>query len=314
MPPNTTESLSSLLPPEVVTAEYLRLRADRDVSVLAHPALHYAGDAVGRGSHTFRIPQLGLDGYRLLEQVAEGASVQRRELDDDEGRVTVAPWRKAYEFTDLAMAVQQGLITPTILARDALASTANTIVSMLAQLVGGFVATSGDSGGPLTGLHLLEAKGALSSRSVRGPYACVLSGQQVADFHAWLAATSGGGVQWMPATQQQLIAYGEGYQGNWGGIDIWLSNRVPTTNGGTDSAGGMFGFGAISWADSSFAPEPDPNIVDFGGATPGDRGRVRFERVRTGLAGNTAYVTHAQLGMAEQQDGAGQSVISRASA
>lgn len=311
MSTNTVATLSSLLPSEVISAEYLRMRADRDTSILAHPALHYAGDCAGRGSTTFKVPQVGLDGYKRLEQVAEAAAVQRSAVDDDEGSVTVAPWRKAYEFSDLAKAVDTGLLTPTMLARDAVMATANTLVHMLAQLVGSFSNTSGTPGQALTGLHLLTARAQLAARSVPGPYLAVLSGSQTEDFHGWLAATSGGGVQWMPATQEQLNAYGEGFQGIWGGIWIFHSNRVPTTNGGTDSAGGMFGYGAVSWAESSFAPEPDPNIVDFGGVI-GGRGAVRFERSREGIAGNTTYITHAQLGMSEQQDAAGESIITLA--
>lgn len=305
---NTVASLSALLPSEVVTAEYLRLLGDKDTSLLAHPSLTYVGDAVGKGSLTFQIPHLGLDGYRLLTQVAEGSAIAPIAIDDDESSLSVAPWRKAYEFSDLAMAVQMGLISPSILAEDAMKSTANTLMSLVAGLVGGGSHTSGTPGAALTGLHLLSAKAALSGRSVPGPYAFVGSASQIEDFHGWLAATSGGGIQWMPATQTQLNAYGEGYQGNWGGVDVWLSNRVPTANAGVDSAGGMFGRGGIVWGDSSFAPEPDPNIVDFGGAV-GGRAKVRFERSRTGLAGNTAYITHANLGVAEAQDDAIQSII-----
>jgi len=307
---NTIASLSSLLPSEVVTAEYLRMRADRETSILAHPALFYGGDAAGKGSVSFQIPQLGLDGFRILEQVSEVSGVQHRAVDDDESQLTIAPWRKAYEFSDLARAVDQGLLSPTILARDALMATANTVVYMLAQLVGSFSNTSGTPGAALTGLHLLTAKAQLASRSVAGPYACVLSGSQIEDFQGWLAATSGGGVQWMPATQTQINAMGEGYQGSWAGVDIWLSNRVPTV--GADSAGGMFGRGAIAFGDSSFAPEPDPNIVDFGSSVPGGRAPVRFERERSGTYGTTTYITHAQLGMAEAQDAAGESIITLA--
>ncbi len=309
MPLNTVATLSSLLPTEAVTAEFLRMRADRDTSILAHPALFYAGDCMGRGSTTFKVPQLGLDGFRRLEQVAEDGSVGTIALDDDESNVTIAPWRKAYEFSDLSMAVQLGHISPTVLARDALMSTANTLVYMLAQLVGSFSNTSGTPGAALTGTNILEAKSQLAARSVPGPYVAVLSGSQIEDFMTWLGATSGGGIQWMPATQVIINGYGEGYQGNWGGVDIFQSNRVPSV--GADSAGGMFGRGALAWGDSSFSPEPDPNILDFGGVV-GGRGKVRFERDRTARAGTTAYVTHAQLGIAEAQDAAGESILTLA--
>lgn len=309
---NTVASLSALFPAEVVSAEWLRMRADRNLSILAHPALHYAGDAMGRGALTFQIPHIGLDGYRILEQVADGAAVADRELDDDESSLTVAPWRKSYAFTDLVAAVQSGQITPTILARDAVMAAGNTLVHILAQLVGGGSNTSGTPGAALTGLHILSAKNALSARSVPGPYLTLLSGSQIEDFQGWLAVTSGGGIQWMPATQQQINAYGDGYQGNWGGVDIFLSNRVPTVNAGVDSAGGMFGFGGISWGDSSFAAELDPNIVDFGGVAPGGRAKVRFERSRTGHAGKTSWITHANVGAAESMDAAIQSIITLA--
>ncbi len=309
---NTVATLAALLPSEAVTAEYLRLLGDQDVSLLGHPAIFYAGDAMGRGSLTFQIPQLGLDGYRELEQVAEGAQVAPRELDDNESSLTIAPWRKAYEFSDLARAVQLGHISPSILAQDAVKATANTLMRMITGTFGGFSNAIDQAGNPLTGLHLLSAKAALSGRSVPGPYVFVGSNSQIEDFHAWLAATAGGGIQWMPATQAQLEAYGEGFQGIWGGMWIFLSNRCTTANAGVDSVGAMFGRGAIGWGDSSFAPEADPNILDFGGAVAGDRGRVRFERSRTGLAGNTAYITHANLGVAEVQDEAGERVISLA--
>ncbi len=310
----TVASLSALLPPQAVTAEYLRLLSDKDASLLTHPALHYAGDAMGNGSHTFKIPQIGLDGYRSLEQVAEGYSVQYRALDTDDGTVTVAPWRKGYQFSDLAQAVGDGKFGPAILARDGVMATANTLVDMLGGLVGSFSSSVADTGEALTGVHILTAVGKLGKRSVKGRLACVLSGQQYSDFQLWLATTANaGGIPWMAATQAQLVTYGEGYQGAWGPVDIFVSNRIPTTNGGADHAGGVFGYGAISWADCSFAQELDPNIVDFGGAV-GGRGRVRFERVRDGRTGATGYVTHAQLGMAEQQDAAGESLITRAAA
>lgn len=309
---NTVATLAALFPAEVVSAEWLRMRADRNITLLAHPALHYAGDAMGRGSLTFQIPRVGLDGYRILEQVADGALVADRELDDDESSLSVAPWRKSYAFTDLVMAVQSGQISSTILARDAVMAAGNTLVHMVAQLVGGGSNTSGTPGAALTGLHILQAKNRLSARSVPGPYICVLSGSQIEDFQGWLAATSGGGIQWLPATAQQIAAWGDGYQGNWGGVDIFLSNRVPTVNAGVDSAGGMFGLGGICWGDSSFAPEPDPNIVDMGGVAPGGRAKVRFERARTGHAGKTSYITHANIGAAEGDDGCIESIITLA--
>lgn len=314
MPQNTAASISSLLPSNVTSAEYLRLLADRDTSVLAHPALVYAGDAMGLGSLSIKLSQLGLDGYRLLEAVADGAMVGDSAIDDDDCTVTVAPYRKSYPITDLAAAVSQGKLGPQILARDAVMSAGNTLLSLVCAVFSGFSQQSGATGQSMTYTYMLQAKNALGARSVPGPYLAVISGIQFGHFLLSLAGAATG-LAFTPASQAQIDAYGEGYKGEWAGVSIFVSNRVNTANAGADHLGAMWGRGAIVWADSSFAPEPDPNIVDFGGSEMnGFRGKVRFERDREARAGETAYVTHANLGVNEGIDLAGQGLLSKATA
>lgn len=314
MPQNTAASISSLLPSNVCSAEYLRLLADRDTSILAHPAFVYAGDARGLGSLSIKISALGLDGYKLLEAVADGASVGDSAIDDDDITVTVAPYRKSYPITDLAAAVSGGKLSPQVLATDSIMSAGNTLISLVCALTSGFSQQSGATGQSMTYTYMLQAKNALGARSVPGPYVAVLSGIQYGHFLLSLAGASTG-LAFTEATQAQIDAYGEGFKGYWCGIAIFVSNRVNTANAGADHLGVMFGRGAIVWADSSFAPEPDPNIVDFGGnEANGFRGKVRFERDREARAGETAYVTHANLGVAEGIDLAGQGLLSKATA
>lgn len=312
MATDTLTTLSSLLPSKVVTAEYLRLLADRNGALIRHPAFVYGGDGRGLGHVQISMRALGLDGYRILQSRAPGSLIAPRALDFDDFTCPVGPYSKAYEFDDLSRAILEGLINPTILARDAMMATANTLVSLAAQLVGGFANTSGTPGSALTAAQLLEAKSQLGVRNVEGPYVAVLSGVQFLHFEQSLATGTAGAIQWLAATAAMIQQYGTGYKGNWGGIDIFVSNRVPTTNGGVDHAGGMFGRGSIIWCNSSFAPESDPNIVDFGASDESGRNPVRFERVRTGLAGKTAFVTHANLGIVEGIDEAGESIITKA--
>lgn len=290
---------------ETASAEILRLLGDQ-TALPKHPAMFYAGDAAGKGSLTFKIPQVGLGGYKLLTQVAEGAAVADSTLDDASTTLTVAPFRKQYNFSDLAMAVNPNVIDPIKLRDDSVKSAANTLVSLVAALVGGFSQTSGTPGAALTTTNILTAKAALGARSVPGPYLCILSGVQYGHFQSSLASATGS-IAWMEATAEQINQYGEGYKGNWGGVDIFLSNRVPTANAGVDHAGGIFGRGAIAWGDSSFIESGDPNLAVIAG-------KVLFERSRVAQSGETAFTTHANFGVAEAQDLAGQSLITKATA
>ena len=83
------------------------------------------------------------------------------------------------------------------------------------------------------------------------------------------------------------------------------TTRVPTANAGADRAGGMFGGGAIIWADGTIPGEADPNQLMIGD-------KILFERVREGRAGLTAYVTRKFLGFSEGIDAAGASLITDA--
>lgn len=309
---NTVATLSSLLPTNVCTAEYLRLLAARGAAVMTHPALVQGPDSRVLGHTTVKMSELGLDGYKRLTPRAPGAAGVPIAVDDGEITWSVGPYFKAYEFDDLSRAVLEGKISPAVLARDAVMATGNTIVELVAGQLGGFANTSGTPGSALTAAQFLSAKSKLSARDVEGPYLAVLSGIQMLHLEQSWATGTAGAIQWMPATQEQLSRYGNGYRGNWGGVDIFVSSLVPTANAGVDHAGGMFGRGAIVWSHSSFAPEGDPNIVDFGASDESGRAPLRFERVRTGLAGKTAYATHANLGITEGIDDCGESIITKA--
>jgi hypothetical protein len=314
VPANTVLTLALLLSSSVLSAEWLSKVGDKDTSLLASPALVYMGDLRGKGSATYDIAELGLDGYQILTPRSDGTAGTTQEIPTGKYSVAVAPYQKAYSITDFAKAIETGLITEEKLASDAVKAAANTLVDMIAQVVGDFTNVSGTTNTSLTGLVILAAKNALAARGVPGLYVLVVSGTGYGQFQAWLATQSGGSIQWMEASKAQIEAYGDGFKGSWGGVGIFVSNRIPTTSAGVDHASGMFGRGAILWADSSFAPENDPNIIDFGGTPENPRGKVRFERDRDGLAAETTYITNAHLGVAVGQNEAGQAVLHKAAA
>lgn len=289
---------------EVLSGEYLMLLAARE-SLPAHPALVYGGDAAGRGSVVVKVSHLGLNGYDLLSSVGDGAGVTNTALTDGSTTVTIQRYSKSYEQSDLVRLSDQGRLAPAAFAQDAVQSASATLVSLVANVTDNFTTTVGTSGSNLTVANFLAAIQGLEVANVQSPYMAILHPQQMGDLRADLAATAGGAVQWMAASQAQINLLGNGYRGQWAGVDLFVTSHVPTANAGADRAGAMFGRGAVVWADSSIPGENDASQLIIGG-------KVLFERDRTAKSGLTAYVTHAYMGVAKGIDAAGISIVTDA--
>jgi hypothetical protein len=297
--------IADLTTTEILSGIYLKLLADRN-ALPNHPAIMYVGDAAMKGSKTWKVSHLGLDGYDKLAQTADGATVANTALTDGSSQVSVARYSKAYEGSDMARFLSQGVLNPQAFALDAVVSSARTLVDICADVVDGFTATVGTSGSDFTFDQFLEAVTTLEVGNVQGPLMSMFHGQQVADLRQDLANTQGGAVQWNPATQEQLrVRPGDSYRGNFLGVDIFASNEVKIANAGADRAGAIWGRGALLWGDMSLPNDGDPNQIIIGG-------KVLLERDRTAKAGLTAFVTHRYIGASMGIDAAGVSVITDA--
>ena len=282
---------------EILSGEYLRLLAARE-SLPQHPALLYAGDAAGTGSVVVKVPQIGLDGYDLPVSVADGAAVANTALTDGSTTITVARYSKAYEVSDLSRLSDRGLLSPQAFAADSVASTNALLVSLVASLMQGFSSSVGSTGSDLTVANFFAAIGTLEVANVAGPYLAILHPQQVSDLRQAVGAASAGAVQWMPESQEQMRLLGNGFRGTFSGVQIFSTTFVPTVAGGADRGGGMFGRGAILWADASLPPSNSGEELIIGG-------KVLFERERDAKSGLTQYVTHRYVGVAEGIDACG---------
>lgn len=282
---------------EILSGEYLRLLAARE-SLPQHPALVYAGDAAGSGSVVVKVPHLGLDGYDLPASVADGAAIANTALSDGSTAVTVARYSKAYEISDLARLSDRGLLSPQAFAQDAVVSSAALLVSLVAPLMSGFSNSVGSTGVNLAIADFFAAIGQLEVSNVPGPYLAVLHPQQVSDLRAAIAASSAGAIQWLPESAEQIRLLGNGFRGTFGGVQIFSTTYVPTVAGGADRGGGMFGKGAVLWADASIPASNSSEELIIGG-------KVLFERERDAKSGLTQYVTHRYVGVAEGIDAAG---------
>lgn len=297
--------IGDLTTAEALTNAYILLAAERN-ALQNHPALMYVGDiGVGARSSTLKIPHVGLMGYNLLSSTGDGSAVANTALTDGSSTVAVARYSKSYEASDLARMTAGGLVNIDMMAMDAVLSGALTLSSLIANLVDNFATTTGTTTVDATASNFLDAITALEIAHAPGPLMAVLHPVQWGDIRKDLALNTGGAIQFMAATQE-LVAYrGTGFVGSLAGVDVITSTFVPLANAGQDRAGGMFGRGALLWADGTIPTEGDPNQVVIAG-------KVLFERVRAGKSGLTAYVSHRYLGVVEGIDGFGVSIITDA--
>ena len=298
---NLTDQITS----EVLTGEFLLALADR-CALPNHPALFQLPDINGGGSQVLKTPQVGLMGYDKMVSTGEASTVSTQALTDASATVTVSRYSKRYEASDLARVVDaHGILNAEMMAMDAVATYSATLRDLVANLVDNFSTTVGASGVDASIEDVLDAIAALEIAAVEGPYLAVIHPRQWHDIVKDAALNSGGAVQFAQSSQAMLETMkGLGYKGSLLGCDWFTTLDVPTANAGADRAGGIFGRGAIAWAQGPIVADPDLPQVNIG--------PVLLEKDREAADATTGFLMHVNLGAGEQIDAAGVSIITDA--
>jgi len=198
-----------------------------------------------------------------------------------------------------------GILNAEMMALDAVATYSATLRDLVANLVDNFSTTVGASGVDASIEDVLDAIAALEIAAVEGPYLAVIHPRQWHDIVKDAALNSGGAVQFAQSSQAMLETMkGLGYKGSLLGCDWFTTLDVPTANAGADRAGGIFGRGAIAWAQGPIVADPDLPQVNIG--------PVLLEKDREAADATTGFLMHVNLGAGEQIDAAGVSIITDA--
>jgi len=279
--------------------------ADR-ASLHKHPSIKFMGNIVGSGSNVIQTPIVGLDGYDTMSSPADGAAVSNTALTETNANITVARRALQYSISDLANLTDSVGLNVQRLAQSMVGSAQMTFQSLLCDVTDGFTSTVGTSGVDMTVDDFFSAQFTLTLASVPGPYICILHPRQLADLQSSLRAEAGPN-QYVAATQDMLSIKGQGFSGMFNGVDIFVSSKVPTANAGADRAGGMFGYGAVGYAEGSpFAITGAGGIV----APAGTPIVVEFERDASSAL--TKIIGNYYVGVAKLQDSMGVSIITDA--
>ena len=290
---------------EILAKEWLLSLADREM-IQQSPALVYAGDAQGSGSATIKISEIDFFGADPLAAVAEGAAIGNTALGAASYTVTVARQSKQYTESDLAR-LTDGLgaySAPAAWMRDAVISAGMRLTTQIAELMPGFSQSVGATGVNLTVANWFEAIATLETGNVKGPYMAIIHSQQYADIRDAMRSETGP-LQMVGAVQDSQRVRAVNSLDLFG-VDVFVSNQIPTANAGADRAGGMFGRGAVLWADATVPPNPA-----LAGRTL-QAGKVFIEFGREQERGETKVTTNYYCGVAEGIDLAGVGIVTDA--
>ena len=298
-------SLGDLRLAAVLHRELLLLLGDRSSGMLDHPAMWYLGSESNRGSTVIEIPLAGLDGYDEMGAVAENADAAVTAMTDASPNLTIARQALRRQVTDLAQMTESlGIQWASRLAQDMVGAARMRLVDMVANITDDFTATVGTSGADMTVDDWFDATFALTQGSVPGPYMSDLYPVQLTDLQSSIRA-EGGALQFMPASADMLGIKGPGYAGSFLGVDIFASSKIPTASAGADSAGGMFGRGAVAYADCAAATAMSQGAESVYPA--GTRSFVGFDKDLPGAYTDVARDYYAGAAIAET--GRGVSII-----
>lgn len=280
-------SIGDLVAAEVASGEYLKISA-AEGSLMQHPALRYLGRAP-RGSKVVSASHLGIDGYDTLTATAEGTDATNAALVDGKTQVTIARYALKRQFGDLArMFEATGQIDFARLGASAALDTQATLINLICA-IGATFSTGITATSTLTLDDFLDGVNALDAAHGGGQYLAILHPRQWGDLRKDMLTVTGGSAAFDPNSNAVFAARAKGYQGRLFGVDVYTTNKVPTSSG--DRKGCILAQDAIAWADAE-APIDDPqNQMAIGGS-------LLWERSRDGSKALSTWVANAYLGVA----------------
>ena len=285
-----------------LTQEISLLLADR-ADLWGHPAITYVGDLAGSGSTARDVALAGLDGYDLMAAVAEGSGPSNTQLTDASPAITIARQALQRELSGILESVESVGLTVPRLAQDMVGAAGMRFTEMVANVADDFTSTVGSTTVDLSVDDFFDAQFTLTQASVDSPYLALLYPVQLTDLQNSVRAEAGA-LQYIAATQDMLSIKGQGFAGSFNGVDIFTSSKVPTANAGADSAGGMWGYGAIGYADGTRAPVEGPSGTIYPSGT-----KLWVALDYNTNTDETVIVGNYYVGVAILEDGRGVAII-----
>jgi hypothetical protein len=245
------------------------------------------GDLGGSGSDTLVTPRIAWDDAMAAANTDETTAAGNTALGNSAISLSVAQQIISYELSDkMLITGSAGHLDLEMIARKIVDAYILRFTDQVCALFTSFTAIVSSTGVDMDVDDFYDAIFALEQAVVPGPFDCVLYTVQYTDLQSSIRG-EGGAAQWMPGTQNQLLAKSPGYKGEFMGVRVWATDSVGTD--GPDSNGAMYGEGAVVYAEASpRAAMPGAIQASVPAGSP-----VYAEFVRTGDPGLSAIVGHA---------------------
>ena len=282
----------------IIEREIHALLTDQ-ASLRTSGAISFMGDVSGMGSDTMRVRYAGLDGYDSFSATAaENTDVAETSLTDASADIAVVRAALRYDIGDLAnlTGVPGADVDPFRLAASMVGSFDQYFNALVGDAIDSATEFVGATTVNLSVDNWFAAMAKLEVASVPGPYFAILAPQQMADLKQSLRSENNA-LQEMTATQDLMKIFGQGFVGNFLGVNTYVSTDLNTANAGNDSVGGMFGDGALGFAIGT--PRP---LAGAGGEVRAAGTPVVVEFQRDASAALTEIVGHAYCGVSLLED------------
>ena len=282
----------------MIEAEVRALLAD-NASIRQSGALLFAGDVANIGSDSITLRFAGLDGYDAMSSASDGADVTASQLEMDTATITVARQALRYDMTDLANLSGLGSdISPFRLAESMVGAFEARFMEIVAATFGSFGTSVGTSGVAMTIDDFLDGVFALELANNPSQIFAVLHPRQIADLQASIRNEAANAIAFNSASHDMLKMMGQGYVGDFLGVQIHKSSYVNESAG--NKQGAMFSAGAIAYAIGTPAP-----MVGAGGEVRPAGTPIVVEYQRDASKGLTEIIGTAYCGAGIVEDARG---------
>lgn len=223
-------------------------------------AIDFHGSVNGTGSDTGRLRFVGLGGADHMAGSTEGTTVSETALTDASVDIAVTRQALVRNIGDLATLTGFGVdVNPQSLAADMVASYDGRF-NELFTAAGATASTNvGTSGVDMSHDDFMDAVFTLQLNSATGPFFACLHPRQYVD---WIESlrSEGGALQFSPATAEMLAIRGQGYAGEYLGVNIFKMSDVTEATGNKE--GFFWGAGAFGYK----VAQPDGRLMLGAGA------------------------------------------------
>jgi hypothetical protein len=261
----------------------------------------WMGSINGSLSDTHGQRYVGLDADEMAAGT-EGTTISNTTLADSSTNIAVVWQALQRDISDLAiLTAGADDVDPDSLAESMVRAYVRRFAGLFADAGDGFSASVGTTTVDMSVTDFFSAIYTLQLADVpaEGVYA-VLHPQQLNDFTTSLRS-EGGVIEYDTSVGAgQLIRMkGQGFAGNFAGVDIWKSSNVNASGG--DRKGWMAGRPAFGWMTGN--PLRPRGVAPEAWISGGEGLAIEFDR--DGSAGTTEVLGHAYMGVALVEDAYG---------